>query len=286
MNNTIKLAVHGAAGRMGQRVVALASGADTVDDTSGFTVVGAIDHSSHPKIGQDAGVVAGVRSLDVPVSADWPEKAEVVIDFSLPEAFDACVARCVSAACPLVVATTGLSDQQKESLAEAAQTIPIVWAPSMSLAVNLSMRMAQQITKALRDVAGGVDIEILERHHRFKADAPSGTALKFGELIADAMNADDPVKHVHGREGHTGQRSRNEIGYHAIRVGDNPGEHTIVFGMLGEKIELNVAASNRDCYASGALAAAKWLMRGNDGGPMPAGLYNMFDVLGMADADA
>jgi 4-hydroxy-tetrahydrodipicolinate reductase len=156
----------------------------------------------------------------------------------------------------------------------------------MSLAVNLSMRVAEQITKALRDVSGGLDIEILERHHRFKADAPSGTALKFGELIAAAMDSENPVTHVHGRQGHTGQRTRNEIGYHAIRVGDNPGEHTIVFGMLGERIELNVAASNRDCYASGALAAAKWLVRGCDGSSMPPGLYNMFDVLGMADADA
>ncbi|EMI40780.1 4-hydroxy-tetrahydrodipicolinate reductase [Rhodopirellula sp. SWK7] len=284
MNNTIKLAVHGAAGRMGQRVVALASGADSVEDASGFTVVGAIDHANHSKIGQDAGVVAGGSPIDVPISPQWPSTAEVVIDFSLPEALDACVAQCVAQKCPLVIATTGLSEAQKESLAEAARSIPIVWAPSMSLAVNLSMRMAEQITRALRDVAGGVDIEILERHHRFKADAPSGTALKFGELIADAMDADEPVKHVHGREGHTGQRTRNEIGYHAIRVGDNPGEHTIVFGMLGERIELNVAASNRDCYASGALAAAKWLMQGEAGGPKPAGMYNMFDVLGMADS--
>ena len=115
----------------------------------------------------------------------------------------------------------------------------------------------------------------MERHHRFKADAPSGTALRFGELIAEQL--DSEIQHVHGREGETGTRTRNEIGYHAIRVGDNPGEHTIVFGMLGEKIELNVAASNRDCYASGALAAAKWLQG------RPVGLYNMFDVLGLVE---
>ncbi|TWT74202.1 4-hydroxy-tetrahydrodipicolinate reductase [Allorhodopirellula solitaria] len=279
MSNTIKLAVHGAAGRMGQRVVALAA-----EDGENFTVVGAIDHAHHPKVGQDAGTVAGIAPVDASISPDWPSDVDIVIDFSLPEAIDGCVAHCVAHASPLVVATTGLSESQKQSLANAAQSIPIVWAPSMSLAVNLSMRMAQQITSALRDVAGGVDIEILERHHRFKADAPSGTALKFGELIGEAMDEAPPVMHVHGREGHTGQRTRNEIGYHAIRVGDNPGEHTIVFGMLGERIELNVAASNRDCYAAGALAAAKWLMRGQDGKPMPAGLYNMFDVLGMADA--
>jgi len=264
---------------MGQRVVALAVGDQ---DSSTFSLVSAIDHPNHPKIGQDAGTVAGVRPLGVPVSASWPDAADVVIDFSLPEAIDACFERCVADGRPLVVATTGLSETQKESLAAAACSIPIVWAPSMSLAVNLSMKMAQQMTAALRDVTGGVDIEILERHHRFKADAPSGTALKFGEMIAEAMNADEPIEHIHGREGHTGQRTRNEIGYHAIRVGDNPGEHTIVFGMLGERIELNVAASNRDCYATGALAAAKWLIQGRDGSLMPAGMYNMFDVLGMS----
>jgi 4-hydroxy-tetrahydrodipicolinate reductase len=144
----------------------------------------------------------------------------------------------------------------------------------MSMAVNLSMKLAQQITETLKDVSGGIDIEILERHHRYKADAPSGTALRFGELIAEKL--DEEPKHVHGREGQTGQRSRNEIGYHAIRVGDNPGEHTIVFGMLGERIEINVAASNRDCYATGALAAAKWLQG------KPNGLYDMFDVLGLS----
>ncbi len=280
----IKLAVHGAAGRMGQRVVAMATESADVRDAE-FTVAAAIDHAGHPKTGQDAGTVAGIAALGVPVSADWPSDVDVVIDFSLPEALDACVDHCVANGWPLVIATTGLSEAQKNSVSDAARSIPIVWAPSMSLAVNLSMRVAQQITTALRDVAGGVDIEILERHHRFKADAPSGTALKFGELIGEAMNEDQPVMHVHGREGHTGQRTRNEIGYHAIRVGDNPGEHTIVFGMLGERIELNVAASNRDCYASGALAAAKWLVRARDGKPKSAGLYNMFDVLGMADDD-
>ncbi len=268
MSIPIQIAVHGAAGRMGRRVVALAS----EDETLG--VVAAIDHEGHPLAGQDAGTVAGVDSIGVPISASWPAEVDVVVDFSLPQAIDSCVEKCVASQTRLVVATTGLSDAQKASLAEAAKSIPIVWAPSMSMAVNLTMKLTQQITETLKDVPGGIDIEILERHHRFKADAPSGTALRFGELIAEKMDGD--VRHVHGREGETGQRTRNEIGYHAIRVGDNPGEHSIVFGMLGERIEINVAASNRDCYASGALAAAKWL-RNKDNG-----LYNMFDVLGLA----
>lgn len=285
MNSTIKLAVHGAAGRMGQRVVALAASDHDAPHRSRFEIVAAIDHRDHPKIGQDAGIVAGIGELKTDLTPTWPDEADVVIDFSLPEAVDGCLDACIKHRMPLVVATTGLNETQKQKLTDAGKNLPIVWAPSMSLAVNLSMRIATQITTALQDVAGGVDIEILERHHRFKADAPSGTALKFGELIASAMGGE--VAHVHGREGPTGQRTRNEIGYHAIRVGDNPGEHTIVFGMLGERIELNVAASNRDCYASGALAAARWLCS-PDGGPdggvsKPAGLYNMFDVLGMSD---
>ncbi len=252
---------------MGRRVIALAA-----EDTS-LEIVAAIDHQHSPLIGQDAGTIAGFAPIGIQLTSDWPEEVDMVIDFSLPTAVNRCIENCVEAATPLVVATTGLSDEQKAKLHAASQLIPVVWAPSMSLAVNLTMKLAEQVAETLGDVAGGLDVEIIERHHRFKADAPSGTALKFGDLIAKQLGAS--TKHIHGREGHTGERTRNEIGYHAVRVGDNPGEHTIVFGMLGEKIELNVAASNRDCYASGALAAAKWLQG------KPKGLYNMFDVLGL-----
>ena len=267
MSEPIRLAVHGAAGRMGQRVVALAA------DDDAFRLVGAIDRPDHEQLGRDAGTLAGRDAAGVSLSSQWPSAADVLVDFSLPDAFDDCLQHCAGNHLPMVLATTGLSDAQKHDLRAAAQSIPIVWAPSMSLAVNLTMRLAEQVAQTLRDVAGGLDVEILERHHRYKADAPSGTALKFGELIAEKLPG--PIQHVHGRHGHTGERGRQEIGYHAIRVGDNPGEHTVVFGMLGERIELNVAASNRDCYASGALAAAKWLQ-----GRSP-GLYNMFDVLGL-----
>ena len=130
------------------------------------------------------------------------------------------------------------------------------------------------VGKTLKDLDGGVDVEILERHHRFKVDSPSGTALKFGQIVGDAMGL---TTHQHGREGVVGQRTRDEIGYHAVRAGDDPGQHTILFGMMGEKIELHVAASNRDCYALGALAAAKFAAN------QKPGLYNMFDVLGLSD---
>ncbi|KAA5544472.1 4-hydroxy-tetrahydrodipicolinate reductase [Roseiconus nitratireducens] len=267
MTTPLKIAVHGAAGRMGRRVVALASADPSVEVTA------AIENDQHELLGADAGELAGVDTLDVPLASKWPTDVDVVIDFSLPDAIDRCIEKCESHDTALVIATTGMTDAQVERLRDASASIPVVWAPSMSLAVNLTMKLAQQITEKLRDVPGGLDIEIIERHHRFKADAPSGTALKFGDLIAEKLG--DDTKHVHGREGHTGQRTRNEIGYHAVRVGDNPGEHTIVFGMLGERIELNVAASNRDCYAAGAIAAAKWLI------DRPAGMYDMFDVLEM-----
>jgi 4-hydroxy-tetrahydrodipicolinate reductase len=161
---------------------------------------------------------------------------------------------------------------QDEFIRQSASKIPIVWAPSMSTAVNLLMKLTEVAGKSLRNLPSGVDVEIIERHHRFKEDAPSGTALRFGKIVADAMGQSS---HIHGRSGRPGQRPRNEIGYHALRTGDNPGEHTIVFGMLGETIELTVAASNRDCYAQGALLAADWVV------DKPPGLYGMNDVLGL-----
>lgn len=250
---------------MGKRVIAVAAEDRDVE------LIAAIEHPDHPAIGQDAGTQAGVRSLGVTLGGDLPAQVDAVIDFSLPAAADAIIAACETRRLPLVMATTGLSEVQQGALRGAAKSIPIVFAPSMSASVNLTMKLAQQVTRALADVPGGMDIEIVERHHRFKADAPSGTALRFGELISQAMNGD--VETVHGREGETGTRPQNQIGYHAIRVGDDPGQHTIIFGMMGEKIELNVAASNRDGYAAGAIRAAKWLR-----GKSP-GLYSMFDVL-------
>ena len=142
----------------------------------------------------------------------------------------------------------------------------------MSTAVNVAMKLTQIAAEALKGLPSGVDVEIIERHHRFKEDSPSGTALRFGEIVADAMGQ---TSHVHGREGRPGKRPRTEIGYHAVRTGDNPGEHTIIFGMLGETLELRVAATNRDCYAQGALLAAEWLLG------KPPGLYSMNDVLGL-----
>ena len=263
----IRIAIHGAAGRMGKRLVALAS-AD-----SELELVAAIERPEHVLLGQDAGVVAGVGQLDVPLRSDWPNHIDCAIDFSMPEGCVAAVNACEEMEIPIVVATTGLSHDDMDEVRAAGHLIPVCWAPNMSLAVNLTMRLAQQAAAALKNVPQGADVEILERHHRFKEDSPSGTALKFGELIAAEMGLS---RQVHGRHGVCGARSREEIGYHAIRAGDDPGQHTILFGMMGETIELKVSASSRDCYAQGALAAAKFLYSKS------AGMYTMFDVLGLA----
>lgn len=249
---------------MGQRLMTLASADQEL------LVAAAIDSANHPRQGEDAGTVAGVKPLGVPVSADLNVPVDAVIDFSVPAAVEKIVETCRQKKIPLVVATTGIGEAQMAKIRSAAQEIPLLWSPSMSLAVNVTMKLAEIAGKALKDC--DADVEILERHHRFKEDAPSGTALKFGQIIAGAMGQ---TAARHGREGRPGKRPHNEIGYHAIRVGDNPGEHTIVFGMLGETIELTVRASNRDCYAVGALAGAKFLQ-----GKRP-GLYGMNDVLGL-----
>jgi 4-hydroxy-tetrahydrodipicolinate reductase len=262
--NTIRIAIHGAAGRMGQRLITLAK-ADPA-----FTVVAALDAPNHPRLGEDAGLVAGAGPLGINLSACLEVPADVVVDFSPPSAAEAILRVCEERGIPLVMATTGFTDSQKAAIAAAAQRIPLIWAPNMSLAVNLTMKLAETAARAL--AGQDADVEILERHHRFKEDSPSGTALKFGQIIAGAMGQ---TVHRHGREGRPGARPHGEIGYHAIRVGDNPGEHTIVFGMLGETIELTVRASSRDCYASGALSAAKFLI-----GKAP-GLYGINDVLGL-----
>lgn len=260
----LRIAIHGAAGRMGRRLVAMIA-ADPA-----LQLVAALDAPAHPQLGQDAGVLAGCGALGVPLTAAIDGPVDVLIDFSVPAAAEQIVAVCRQRGIPLVLATTGISPAQMEQVKAAAATIPVVWSPSMSLAVNLTMKLTDLAARALADK--DADVEILERHHRFKEDAPSGTALKFGQIVTAAMGQ---TVERHGREGRPGRRAHGEIGYHAIRVGDNPGEHTIVFGLLGETIELTVRASSRDCYAQGALAAAKFLAG------KPPGLYGMADVLGL-----
>ncbi len=262
----LKVGVNGAAGRMGQRIVAL-----TMADPE-LTLAAALESPSSPHLGRDAGELAGAGTAGVVITSELPEHMDVIVDFSTPEGLQHILSACEDRHIPLVVATTGLSPAQRNAVLTAAQVTPIVMAPSMSTAVNLVMKLVRDAARILKRHASGVDVEIIERHHRFKEDAPSGTALHFGRIVAEEMGQ---TSHVHGREGRPGKRPQNEIGYHALRTGDNVGEHTIVFGLMGETIDLTVRGHTRDSYAYGALTAAKFVVQ------KPAGIYSMADVLGL-----
>ena len=260
------IAINGCCGRMGRRIVQLAS------EDKELSIGAALEFPGHPNQGMDAGEIAGIGNLGVPISMCLPadHRLDVVIDFSTPEGTMAALSMCVPRRIPLVVATTGLSAAQKQELEEAAHDTAVLMAPNMSLAVNVLMNLVKRAAEFLRDK--NFDVEILERHHRFKKDSPSGTALHFAKIVQDAMGQ---TELRHGRHGLVGERSAHEIGVHAIRVGDNVGEHTIILSTLGETLELTHRAHARDCYVRGALQAAKFLAN------RPAGLYTMNDVLGL-----
>lgn len=262
----LRLAINGASGRMGRRLIALAA------EQPQFKLVAATASPTSSHLGQDAGTLAGIGSIDLPITGQLSGPPHVVIDFSTRLGTQAALNYCELNGIPLVIATTNLGSALQERIAAASQKFPICQAPSMGLAVNLTMKLVEQAAKTLRHNETQVDVEIIERHHRFKTDAPSGTALKFGEIIAKTMGQSDQR---HGRLGDTGTRQKTEIGFHAIRAGDDPGQHTILFGMMGETIEIKVAASNRDCYARGALLAANYLANAQPG------LFSMHDVLGL-----
>ncbi len=266
MSHALSLAIHGASGRNGRRLIALAS------HDPGLRLTAAIVGPGSRSIGSDAGTLAGLAPIGLSIHATWPKDVQVAIDFSTPDACMAAVEHCERHAIAMVIATTGLAEVQIDRIRQAAESIPICYAPNMSVAVNVAMKLVEQAARSLRQFSDGVDVEIIERHHRMKEDSPSGTALKFGQIVAREMGQTD---HVHGRDGLVGKRPQSEIGYHAVRIGDDAGQHTICFGMMGEIIEVRVAASNRDPYASGAIAAAKFVVH------KPAGLYSMFDVLGL-----
>ncbi len=212
----VRIAIHGAAGRMGQRLVALGSAEPDLQ------IVAALEAPDHPRLGEDAGLLAGCGTLGVRLGSQLPDEVDVVIDFSVPAATERIVAECRRRGIRLVVATTGLSAAQQDALRAASAEVAVLWSPNMSLAVNLAMKLAAQAAGALRAHPGGTDVEIIERHHRFKEDAPSGTALRFGEIIGQIMGL-----HVarHGRQGAVGVRRPDEIGHHAVRVGRNQEAH-------------------------------------------------------------
>jgi 4-hydroxy-tetrahydrodipicolinate reductase len=262
----INIAINGACGRMGQRLVALSR------EDADLNVVAALDHPNNPNQGQDAGELAGLGKIGLKVVSSLPLEGRIdaVIDFSTPEGTKEILQTCVSRKIPLVIATTGHNDEERREIEAAAHHTAILFSPSMSLVVNLLFKLVQESASALK--GKGFDVEIVERHHRFKKDSPSGTAMHFAKIVQEAMQIPDLV---HGREGIVGERPTTEIGVHAIRAGDNVGEHTILFSALGETMELVHKGYSRDSYARGALLAAKYLAN------RPAGRYTMADVLGL-----
>jgi 4-hydroxy-tetrahydrodipicolinate reductase len=262
----ISVGINGAAGRMGQRLVAL------VSEDKELAVGAALEMPGHPRLGEDAGEVAGLGRLGVPLQAELPSdsKPDVVIDFSAPVGTMHVLKTCIQRRIPLVVATTGHTPEQKRDIEAAAHETALLMAPNMSLSVTVLFRLVREAARLLN--GKDFDVEIVERHHRFKKDSPSGTALHFGRIVQEEMGQ---TEMRHGREGLVGERPRHEIGMHAIRVGDNVGEHAIIFSALGETLELVHKAHSRDSYARGALAAAKYLAT------RPPGRYSMNDVLGI-----
>ncbi len=261
-----KIVVNGAAGRMGRAIIALASGDPK------FEIVGAVEGSGHSELGKDAGVTAGITQLGVPITDDLGAvigDAEVVIDFSEKQSTLACVEVARQARKAIVIGTTGLSDEDVARLKDAADTISIVFSPNMSIGVNLLFQIAGETAAKLR----GYDIEIVEVHHNKKKDAPSGTARKLGEIVAQATGRDLARDGVYGRQGMVGERKPDEIGLHAARAGDIVGEHTVLFAGPGERIELIHRAHSRTTFASGALRAAQFAAAASPG------FYTMADVL-------
>lgn len=260
------VAIHGAAGRMGLRLVALAAADPTL------TLAAAVVRPGHPRLGEDAGTAAGVGPVGVPLSAGLPDSfaAGCVVDFSGPAGTAAVLPVCAARGLAVVVATTGHDAAQVRGIERAAARVPVLLAPNTSLVVNLLFKLTKLTAEAL--AGKGFDIEIVERHHRQKKDAPSGTAAHFARICKEAMHID---RERHGREGLVGARPLDEIGVHAVRTGDNVGEHTLIFGAPGETLELVHKGTSRDSYARGALLAAAYLAG------KPAGAYTMADVMGL-----
>ena len=266
----IKIAIVGAAGRMGRHLVEVCS------ENSRTRLTAATEHESHASIGMDVGAICGLPELDVLLSPDLKtaNDFDVLIDFTRPESTMAHLDWCLMHGKKMVIGTTGLSPEQFQKIEQASEHIAIMQSPNMSIGVNVSLKLLQLAAKGMGD---DVDIEIIEAHHRYKVDAPSGTALKMGEVVADTLGRDLKQCAVYGREGITGERDRKTIGFETIRAGDIVGDHTVMFADIGECLEIRHKASSRSTFAKGALRAATWLQE------KPKGLFDMADVLGFKD---
>ena len=265
-----RIAVSGAAGRMGRMLVA------AIAEAEDLTLAAAVDHPQSPHIGVDAGELAGVRSAGVAIGNAFgdidPGAFDVLLDFSAPEATLAALRICAAQGKPAVVGTTGFDDVGLAAIRQTAQSVPVLLSPNMSVGVNVVFKLVEAAARALGD---DVDVEVFEAHHRHKVDAPSGTAVRLGEVLAAALGRDLASDAVYGREGITGERPSRTIGFHSLRGGDIVGEHTVTFAGTGERIEITHRAASRSNFAAGALRAVRFIV------DQPPGLYGMDGVLGL-----
>ncbi|MWV11692.1 4-hydroxy-tetrahydrodipicolinate reductase [Pseudomonas sp. R-28-1W-6] len=265
-----RIAVMGAAGRMGKILI------EAVGQAEGARLTAAVDRPDSSLIGADAGELAALGKIGVVLAGDLNavlDQFDVLIDFTHPSVTLKNLEVCRKAGKAMVIGTTGFSVEEKQLLADAAKQIPIVFAANYSVGVNLCLKLLDTAARVLGDE---VDIEIIEAHHRHKVDAPSGTALRMGEVVANALGRDLQKVAVYGREGQTGARERETIGFATVRAGDVVGDHTVLFAADGERVEITHKASSRMTFAKGAVRAALWLQS------QPAGLYDMQDVLGLS----
>ena len=264
----MRIAIAGSSGRMGRTLI------ECVLKDESLNLSAALDQPGQSLIGRDAGDFTGAAT-GVQVSADIDAalaQSDAIIDFTRPAGTLAHLEACLRLGKKMIIGTTGFSEAEKARIADASKKIAIMFAPNMAVGVNVTFKLAEIAAKALGDE---YDVEIIEAHHHHKVDAPSGTALKLGEVVAAALGRDPAKVFVHGREGDTGERDRKEIAFHAIRGGDLVGEHTVMFIGMGERVEVSVRSSSRATYATGALRAAKFLKDKQNG------LFDMQDVLGL-----
>lgn len=270
MNKAVHVALTGAAGRMGRAIVEACRALE-----ESVVLTAAIEREGSPAIGADVGELAGIGPLGVKVTdrlAVLTKAFDVLIDFSQPEATLAHLAICRQAKRRMVIGTTGIALEGRAMIQAAAHECAIVWSPNMSIGVNLCFKLLELTARVLGDE---VDIEVIEAHHRHKRDAPSGTALRMGEIVAETLGRDLKQCAVYGRQGATGERDSKTIGFETIRAGDIVGEHTVMFAGIGERVEIAHKASSRLTFARGALRAASWVMQ------QERGLFDMQDVLGL-----
>lgn len=266
-----RIAVTGAAGRMGKVLI------EAIDEADDLALGAAIVHPESSLIGADAGEMAGIGRNGVALAgsiADVSDAFDLLIDFTFPDLTLENLEFCSQNGKAVIIGTTGMTDAEKEQVTMAADKVPVVFAPNMSVGINVMLDLLHKAASVLGD---DYDVEIIETHHRHKKDAPSGTALRLGEVVADALGRDLKECAVYGREGFTGERPQKEIGFETIRAGDVVGDHTVLFATMGERIELTHKASSRMTFAKGAIRATRWLQG------KPAGLYDMQDVLGLRD---